>query len=67
MKKEKAPLCPNDYTEMKPIYNQEGLVIYHKCPKCGMQILFAHSGHWNFRGESLFVKSCYDWRLTVLL
>jgi len=45
MKKEKAPLCPNDYTEMKPILNQEGIIIYHKCPKCSMKILFAHSGH----------------------
>jgi hypothetical protein len=45
MKETKAPLCPNDYVEMKPIQNSGGIVIYHKCPKCGMKILFAHSGH----------------------
>jgi predicted RNA-binding Zn-ribbon protein involved in translation (DUF1610 family) len=38
-------LCPECYEEMKPVYNEKGIVIYHKCPKCGMKILFTHSGH----------------------
>jgi hypothetical protein len=38
-------LCPECYVEMKPQHDKEGHVIYHQCPKCGMCILFTHSGH----------------------
>jgi len=38
-------LCPECYVEMKPERGNNGRVLYHRCPKCGMQILFTHSGH----------------------
>ncbi|MGD6807675.1 MAG: hypothetical protein ACQCN4_12035 [Candidatus Bathyarchaeia archaeon] len=38
-------LCPECYVEMKPVYDKNGRLIYHECPKCGMRILFTHSGH----------------------
>ncbi|MCW4030472.1 MAG: hypothetical protein NWE92_12605 [Candidatus Bathyarchaeota archaeon] len=40
-----ARLCPDCYEEMKPTCDTEGRILYHECPKCGMRILFTHSGH----------------------
>ncbi len=38
-------LCPECYVEMKIKKDSKGRPIYHQCPKCGMKILFTHSGH----------------------
>ncbi|MGD6851032.1 MAG: hypothetical protein ACQCN6_03125 [Candidatus Bathyarchaeia archaeon] len=38
-------LCPDCYVEMELKCDNKGRPLYHQCPKCGMLILFTHSGH----------------------
>ncbi|HSQ48984.1 MAG TPA: hypothetical protein VLL96_04805 [Candidatus Deferrimicrobiaceae bacterium] len=42
---DKVRLCPDCYIDMVVECDAKGRIKYHKCPKCGMQILFTHSGH----------------------
>ena len=38
-------LCPECYKEMKVECDTDGRIMYHKCTKCGIRILFTYSGH----------------------